>query len=281
MTTVTGNLTILTDNSVPGKSDLLAEHGFAVYLATSAGNYLFDTGKGRTIVHNANLCQIDLSKINTIILSHGHGDHTGGLPAVLNFKSEVPVWAHPDIFIERFRLDANGRKKYSGIPFQKGFLEKKGAVFNFNSEPVELAPGIHLTGAIPRLAEFETGDMNNRFAERNGQTVEDRIADDQSLILATRRGLLIVLGCAHAGMINVIRHAVESAGDERIYAVVGGTHLDFVDNSQVEKTIAALDMHAIEHLIPSHCTGPRVTARLSREFENCFEFSHVGKSLTF
>lgn len=281
MTTVTGSLTILTDNSVPGKSDLLAEHGFSVYLETSEGNYLFDTGKGRAIVHNANLCQIDLSTIQAIILSHGHGDHTGGLPEVLNFKSEVPIWAHPDIFLERFCLGANGCKKYSGIPYYRGFLEKKGAIFYFNSKPAELAPGIHLTGAIPRSTEFETGDMDNRFAERNGQTVGDRIADDQSLILVTRRGLLIVLGCAHAGMINVIQHAVKLTDVDRIYAIVGGTHLDFVENSQVEKTIDALRTYSIEHFIPSHCTGPRVTARLSREFEKCFEFSHVGKSLSF
>ena len=233
MTTVSGNLTILVDNSVPGKSDLLAEHGFSVYLETSAGSFLFDTGKGRTIVHNANLCHIDLSTIHGIFLSHGHGDHTGGLPEVLNFKSEVPVYAHPDIFIERFRWGAKGRKKYSGIPFQRGFLEKKGAVFNFNSAPVELAPGIHLTGAVPWSTEFEIGDMDNRFAERNGQTVEDRLADDQSLILVTPGGLLIVLGCAHAGMINVIRHAVELTDMDRIYAIVGGTHLDFVENPQV------------------------------------------------
>lgn len=281
MATVSGKVTILTDNTAPVRSELLAEHGFCAYLETSEGNYLFDTGRGRTFVHNANLCRKDLSAIRAVILSHGHGDHTGGLPEVLNYPSEVPVWAHPDIFLERFRLDKKGRKKYSGIPFCRGYLEKKGAVFNFNSEPAELAPGIQLTGAIPRLTEFETGDMKNRFAERDGETVADTIADDQSLIVNTHQGILIVLGCAHAGIINVIRQAVKLTGINRVYAIVGGTHLDFVENSQVEKTIEALRGYSIEHLIPSHCTGCRVTARLSREFENSFQFSHVGLALAF
>ena len=166
-------------------------------------------------------------------------------------------------------------------PFSRFPGTFKGAGFIFNTEAAELAPGIRLTGVIPRLTEFETGDMKNRFSERNGETVEDLIADDQSLILGTHRGLLIVLGCAHAGVINIINHAVKLTGGDRIYAIVGGTHLDFVENSQVEKTIDALRAYSIEHFIPSHCTGPRVTARLSREFEKCFQFSHVGKSLSF
>jgi len=281
MTTVAGSLTILADNAVPGKSDLLGEHGFSAFLDTDQGNYLFDTGKGKAVVHNANLCRKDLGAIDAIILSHGHGDHTGGLPEVLNCHSGVTVCAHPDIFLTRFRQDSQGRRTYGGIPFHKGFLEKKGAQFIFNTAPAQLAPGIHLTGAVPRLTEFETGDMANRFAERGGETLEDRIADDQSLIIVTRRGLLIVFGCAHAGAINVIRQAVTITGIDRIYAVVGGTHLDFVDDAQVEKTIDALRGYAIEHLMPSHCTGPRVAARLSREFEASFEFSHVGKSLSF
>ena len=145
MTTLAGTLTILADNTVPVKSDLLGEHGFFIYLETGEGNFLFDTGKGKTIVHNANLCRKDLAAINAIILSHGHGDHTGGLPEVLNYHADVPVWAHPDIFLKRFRLDEKGRKRYSGIPFYKEFLKKKGAVFTFNTKPAEIAPGIRLS----------------------------------------------------------------------------------------------------------------------------------------
>ena len=281
MRTVQGKLTILADNAVPGKSDMLGEHGLSIYVESDAGNYLFDTGKGKTIVHNAVVCQMDLSAIKAVILSHGHADHTGGLPDVLYYHANVPVLAHPDIFLFRYRTDDKGKKKYIGIPYHKGFLEKKGARFTFNTDATELSPGVHLTGFVPRITKFETGDMKNRFAKRNGETIQDIIADDQSLILNTRRGLLIILGCAHAGVLNIIRHSIKMTTVDRIFAIVGGTHLDFAGNSQVQKTIDALRELSIEHLIPSHCTGPRVAARLAHEFSNNFQFSHVGFSLEF
>lgn len=281
MRTVQGKLTILSDNTVPGKSDMLGEHGLSIYVETDAGNYLFDTGKGKTIVHNAVVRQKDLSTIKAVILSHGHADHTGGLPDVLHYHANVPVLAHPDIFLCRYRTDVKGKKNYIGIPFHKGFLEKKGAQFKFNTDAAELAHGVHLTGFVPRITKIETGDMENRIAERNGETVQDVIADDQSLILNTRRGLLIILGCAHAGVLNIIRHSIKMTTVDQIFAIIGGTHLDFVGNSQVQKTIDTLREWSIEHLIPSHCTGPRVTARLSHEAPKNFRFSHVGFSLEF
>lgn len=281
MKTLKGRLTILADNVVVGKNETLGEHGFSVYLETEKGSFLFDSGKGRTIVHNAIVCKRDLKSLKKIMISHGHADHTGGLPEVLRFHDRIDVLGHPDIFLDRFRRDERGRETYGGIPYQKGFLEKMGANFVFNKGPVEIEQGLLLTGEVPRKNTFEVGDMGNRFGIRDGKVVPEHISDDQSLVIQTGRGILIVLGCAHSGTVNIINHAVQVTGINRIYAIVGGTHLDFSGEEQLEKTIQALGTFPIEHFIPSHCTGISVAVRLQREFKKIFQFSHVGKVFEF
>ena len=281
MNTLKGRLTILADNVVAGKNESLGEHGFSVYLETEKGNFLFDTGKGKTLVHNAIVFKKDLRALKKIIMSHGHGDHTGGLPEVLRFHHQIDVMGHPDIFLDRFRVDDKGIRQYGGIPYKRGFLEKCGARFVFNEKPVEIEQGLFLTGEVPRQTPFEFGDMDNRFGIRQGEVVPETIPDDQSLVIQTANGILIVLGCAHSGTINVIDHAVRMTGTDRIFGIMGGTHLDFSGDEQLEQTIQALKTYRIAHLIPAHCTGISVAARLHREFPESFQFAHVGKVLEF
>ena len=281
MKTVTGKLTILSDNTVPGKSSLLGENGFSVFVETSGGNYLFDTGKGKAMMHNAMVCRKDFRSIKAVILSHGHADHTGGLPDVLYYHLHIPVYAHPDIFLDRYRLQTDGQKKFCGNPYLKGFLEKKGARFEFNTDEKEIAPGVCLTGYVPRETDFEDADMENRYARKNGEIIQDVIADDQSLVLNTAKGLLIISGCAHSGLVNIINYSMKITGLNRIFAIVGGTHLEYASGLQTEKTIAVLKNYHIQHLVPSHCTGVRVGARFSMEFEKIAHFSHAGLSMTF
>lgn len=279
--TVQGNLTILADNIVPGKSEILGEHGFSVYLETSEGNFLFDTGRGKTIIHNAVVCRKDLKSLRKVILSHGHADHTGGLPEVLRFHGQIDVLGHPDIFISRFRMDGSGNRKYSGIPYAKGYLEKKGARFVFNTESIEIENGIYLTGEVPRTTRFEAADMENRFAERMGEIVPEVISDDQAMVIKTKGGILIVLGCAHSGIINTINHAVKITGADTIFGIVGGTHLGFSGETQLKETIEALKTYQIQNLIPAHCTGIPASIRLSQQFEKIFQFSYAGKPFHF
>ena len=282
MKTATGRLTILTDNVVPGKSEAIGEHGFCVYVETSNGNFLFDTGKGKTVVHNALVFNKDLKEINKIVLSHSHGDHTGGLPEVLRAQSQKPmdVYAHPDIFLYRFRKE-NEKETYGGIPFTKGFLEKMGARFIFNEDYVEIEDGIFLTGEVPRETSFEGGDMGDRFALRNGKIIPDLIQDDQSMAIHTEKGILIVLGCAHSGIVNVVNHIIEKTGVETIFGIIGGTHIGFSGEVQLRESIKSLKTYQIQHLVPSHCTGLEAITRMKKEFENIFQFSHVGLSLEF
>ena len=282
MKAVKGCVTILTDNVAMDKSETVAEHGFSAYVETHNGNFLFDTGRGKSVVHNAYLFEKDLHLINKIVLSHSHGDHTGGLPDVLRLQRKKPidVYAHPDIFLYRYRKK-NGKKTYGGIPFTKGYLEKMGARLVFNTEYTEIEEGVFLTGEVPRKTSFEGGDMADRFALRDGKEVPEIIPDDQSMIIHTEKGLLIVLGCAHAGIVNVIDHVIRQSGEEKIYAIVGGTHIGFSGEVQLSESIRVLKSYQLQHLIPSHCTGLEAVFRIKQEFEDIFQFSHVGLQLEF
>jgi 7,8-dihydropterin-6-yl-methyl-4-(beta-D-ribofuranosyl)aminobenzene 5'-phosphate synthase len=146
---------------------------------------------------------------------------------------------------------------------------------------VEIEAGIFLTGEVPRLTPYEKADMENRYMVRNGEQISDTIDDDQSMVINTEKGLLIVLGCAHAGIINVINHILEKTGRQDIFAIIGGTHIGFSGEVQLSESIAALKTYDIKHIIPSHCTGSYAISRMKHELEDIFQFSHVGFSMAF
>lgn len=265
--------TVLCENSVFSNLGAIAEHGWAIFLETDQGNFLFDTGQGLALVNNARVFKKDLASLKGILLSHHHCDHTGGLLSALSITGSIDVYSHPGLFKKGYLIRSGN--KYIGVPFAPLALENKGANFKFNTDFTEIVSGMYLTGEVPRLTDFEWGEDNVVLKTEEG-FIKDPVLDDQSLIIETEQGLLIILGCSHAGVINIINHAVKQTGQTRIYAVVGGTHLWTVSEEQQEKTIKALKEFNIERLGVSHCTGLKVSMRLSQEFKERFFFCNVG-----
>jgi len=272
-------LTILCENSVGAPFGVIGEHGFACFVETESGNYLFDTGQGFGIVPNAAALKKDLGSIQSVLISHGHYDHTGGLPAVLKIKGPTDVFGHPDMFRDRVWSSGN-QTRFVGMPFKKGYLESLGATFRLDVKMVEIGPGVFLTGEIPRNTPFEKGDAHMTAMDASGNTIHpDPLNDDLSLIVQTENGLVLVLGCAHAGMINIIEYALDKMADDRIYAIIGGTHLGFSSDEQFEETVKAVQHYRIDHIGVSHCTGLDKAAHLHARLGERFFFGSVGAVL--
>lgn len=274
-------ITVLCENTVPTPG-LLGEHGFAAYVEAPGGNFLFDTGQGFGLVQNSLRLQKDLRAVSKLVLSHGHFDHTGGLLAFLGLHGPCEVVAHPDVLGERFRWMPVGPEEKPvsiGIPWHDAYLTTRGARFTWHTEFTEIMEDVFVSGEVPRTTTFEAGDP--KFVVRkNGGWSPDPFLDDYSLVLKTPKGLVVILGCAHAGLINILNHAIAKTGVENIYAILGGTHLGFSPDAQLEETIPRLKQYRVEILATSHCTGQRPIARLAAEFGKGFAFGHVGFTLT-
>lgn len=266
--------TVICENCVFNQPGAIAEHGLSIYMETDRGSYLLDTGQGKAVINNALVLGLDLRAIKGIIMSHHHWDHTGGLGPILDLKGAVDIYAHPDFFKESYNI-GEGKVRYIGVPYPRPLLEGKGAAFKFSNEFRQIEPGMWLTGEVPRRTDYERGDKN-QVVKSNGGYLKDDILDDQSVVIETEKGLFIILGCCHSGIINTLSYIVEKMGQCHIYAVIGGTHLGPVSDEQREKSIDALKAFDIEHIGVSHCTGLKTATRLAGEFGDRFFFCNVG-----
>jgi len=268
---------------------LLAEHGLSLLVTVYQGErkhtILFDTGYTQIgVPHNLGQLEVDTEGIEAIVLSHGHMDHTGSLYQLLDrIGKRIPLVFHPDALMAPRYLGLNdGSKLLFPQTLIKADLEARNIELLAKKTPSLLADDrIMVTGEVERVTEFEKG-MPNALMERNGKLEKDPISDDQALVINLKgKGLVVIGGCSHAGIINTILYARKMTGIEQIYAVLGGFHLSGTSFEPIiEETINELKKMGPKVLVPMHCTGWKATHRFSEEFPSSFILNSVGSLYT-
>lgn len=278
------------DRRLPYNPDrqILAEHGLSCLVRIFAGKkehtVLLDAGlSAQCLPWNACQMGISLAGIEAVVLSHGHYDHTGALePVISGAGRQVPLVAHPDAFFHR-RLKIPGQGVFNQRCPDAVALKKAGADLKLRSEPSTLAAGhLLVTGEIERKTAFEKG-MPGAEIERAGKWETDPIRDDQALVIDVKgKGLVVLSGCAHAGIINTVEYAKKVTGTDCVHAVLGGFHLSGKTYEQVvPPTIEAMKKINPEYLVPMHCTGWSTINRFMEALPGKCILNTVGTTYVF
>jgi 7,8-dihydropterin-6-yl-methyl-4-(beta-D-ribofuranosyl)aminobenzene 5'-phosphate synthase len=270
-------ITTLSENSATRAC--LGEWGLSMLVEADGRKVLFDTGAGTAALHNAQLLGVDLAGVTTIVLSHGHHDHTGGLLGVLRLGGKKEVIAHPAVWGRKYGAFGGGPKRFNGISFNREGLESLGASFKLTTGAVRLSANMTTTGEIPMVTDYEA--VEKYLYIRDGDRFEqDPLADDLAMVIDTEFGLVVILGCAHRGIVNTLRQAQKVTGKELIYAAIGGTHLVHASRGRLEKTAADLEEMGVQYLGACHCTGFNASAFLAGRFGARFFQNNAGTRLT-
>ena len=250
-------LTILTEDQAKSDSSFFAEHGISV-LIDAEKKILLDVGQSGAFIKNAEKLKGSLNDVDCVILSHGHYDHTGGLEQLKKLGA-FKVIAHPLCFEEKYDGET-----YIGPPFSLPEMEKNFELI-VSKKPLKISENILFLGEIPRENDFECKQPVGQFVE-NGKRKDDYVLDDSAIAIKTKKGLVIVTGCSHSGICNIVKYAKKVTGENIVYAVLGGFHLLDAE-APVEETITFFKEEKVRKLFPCHCTGLNALSRFHETFK--------------
>ena len=273
-------LTVLSENTVSGEADVLGEWGLSVLVEAGAHRVLFDTGAGRVLTENARALNVNLSKLDAIVISHGHSDHTAGLEKVLDVAGKVDVFIHPDAFKTVFNKGGSPAVAVN-MPLSRNQLAARARRVVETNGPTLVTEGIMVTGAIPRVTDFEDTGLGNQLFDDKAAATPTKVAEDQALFFRTPEGVVVLLGCAHAGVVNTIRYVADLLGERRIYAIVGGTHLLNASAQRLAKTEEAFRQYDVRKIMLAHCTGMAAFAELFHAFPGRCSWPGAGSRIEF
>ena len=278
-------LTVLVEDSASiEKPDLIAKHGLSLLIEASvAGTYLsilMDAGPPPDMaLHNAQMINADLQKLDAIIISHGHYDHVGGLLKILErINQSIPVVAHPRTFDPKFVYKPS--LKFIGSEVGLSSVSTAGGALLLSRNSVKIMNGIITSGEVVRETNFEKTE--GFWTVEDGQFIEDPILDDQALLINVReKGLVVIAGCAHSGIINTVKHAQKITEINDVYAIIGGFHLAKADNMKIQASVDELMRINPKLVYPCHCTGPKAINQFLNSFGDRCRPIHTGDIIRF
>ena len=253
-------ITALMDNKLTEREDLKTEHGLSFHVCCHGKNILFDCGSSDGMLFNAQKLGIDLRKLDAVVLSHGHYDHAGGFRFLVCSGMDIPrLYVGPGFFDQKYERRENCFANLSA-GFDAWFPEENGIACQQVRGLMELCPGCWVVSGFPRLQPLET--IPERFVvRREGKTVPDDFRDEVCLVLETGEGLVLLVGCAHPGIVNMADHVHRLFG-KPICAVFGGTHLSKAKEERIRMTVDALQAMGISLFGLSHCSGEGIECAL-------------------
>jgi 7,8-dihydropterin-6-yl-methyl-4-(beta-D-ribofuranosyl)aminobenzene 5'-phosphate synthase len=259
-------ITVLVDNKT-SRADLIAEHGLSLWIEYKEERILFDTGQSNILIQNAKKLGINLAQTDAIILSHGHYDHTGGLSAVIDIAAKAKIYLHPAAIGTKFIRKTSCVKLIGMSDSAKKAIQGRHVIWTVT--PAQLFSGMAVTGQVPRINNFE--DVGGDFFLDETCQKADELLDDQTLFIESARGLIVVLGCAHSGVINTLDYVVKLSGQKCIYGAIGGMHLLNASAERIEYTIEAFRRYKVQKIGLAHCTGLKAIEKFKDAFaDQCF-----------
>jgi 7,8-dihydropterin-6-yl-methyl-4-(beta-D-ribofuranosyl)aminobenzene 5'-phosphate synthase len=277
---------------VAGENICCAHHGLSVLLTAHVGRdsrtLLFDAGpEGATFLRNAAILGIDFSRIEAMVLSHGHWDHAGGLTAAVDAvakargKGDTPCFVHPGMFVQRGMKRPNGEfLPFESVPEPDRLAVAGAKVVNTRDPQLAAGGAFYISGEIPRVTGYETGlpGHMSRASDTAPWTPDPLITDERFVSVHVKgKGQVIFSACSHAGVINVLKHAKSTFSDVPLYGVMGGLHLAGPTEKIIPDTVRDLKAFELKLLAPGHCTGWRALNAMARAFGDELVPSAVGK----
>lgn len=254
-------ITTLVENSQGEHKGLLAEHGLSFFIEKNGLVILFDVGQSGAFLHNAKQLRLDLTCVDHVVLSHGHYDHSGGLRSLMELTTDFKLTVGSGFFEDKYG-ENNNSLEYLGNNFDENFLREEEVSYQIVDQDItELAPEVYVVTNFPRTYKDEI--INPRFTlYKNGTFHKDPFQDEVLVAVDSPHGLILLLGCSHPGMKNMVSFAAKRLG-RPVYAILGGTHLVESDEESMGLSIDYLTNESLQFIGVSHCTGESAMGRLA------------------